>query len=370
MKCRLLPAVIGILCALYGSFSLAQVGVSPLACPPESASKANLSPTSASSSENPSTSETQGPIAAWVGQEPISAAAVDRLVRQSVGKQAVSPLAHAVLQAQALEELIAQRLVLLEAERKGQTPKPAEIDAAVAELEKLLARQKSSLREYLQSEKISLADLRRRLSWELYWPRRRREEMTQDRLEKYFQAHRRNFDGTEILVSHILLKYPDPPPPSPLDRPEAVLHPAGLKETHQKLLVEAERIRREIVSGRLDFAEAARRYSQAPTAADGGRIGWIGRLGPMVESFAKAAFALEAGQVSPPVFTPFGVHLIRCDQVRPGQKQFDEVRAEVERALARQILQEIAAAQRRWMPVRYTGVTPYWDPKTGQLVLP
>ncbi|HPP52323.1 MAG TPA: hypothetical protein PK777_05170, partial [Thermoguttaceae bacterium] len=64
------------------------------------------------------------------------------------------------------------------------------------------------------------------------------------------------------------------------------------------------------------------------------------------------------------------VHLIRCDQVRPGQKQFDEVRAEVERALARQILQEIAAAQRRWMPVRYTGVTPYWDPKTGQLVLP
>lgn len=309
------------------------------------------------------------PIAVWVGQEGISVAEVERWVRQVGGKQVLSPLAHAVLQAQALEELIAQRLVLLEAERKGQAPKPADIDAAAAELEKLLARQKRSLHEYLQTEKIALADLRRQLAWELYWPRRRREEITPQRLQDYFQQHRRQFDGTEIHVSHILLKYPNPPPPNPLDQTDKP-YPTGWKQSHQKLLAEAERIRQEILSGRLDFAEAARRYSQAPTAAEGGRIGWIPRHGVMVESFAKASFALEVGQISPPVFTPFGVHLIRCNEVRPGQKQFEQVQADVEKALARQILQEIAAAQRRWTPIRYTGDAPYWDPKTGELVLP
>ncbi len=319
--------------------------------------------------------EESRPVAAWVGQEPIPTAAVDRRVQTSVGKQALGPWAYAVLQAQALEELIRQRLVLQEAERKSQAPKSAEIDAALAELEKWLARQNRSLQEYLQTEKLCLADLRRQLAWELYWPRRLQKEITPERVEKYFQEHRRQFDGTEIHVSHILLPYPDHSPTKPVSSSEkprlpTEKPPASLQQVQQQLVAQADWIREQIRSGRLDFAEAARRYSQAGTAADGGRLGWIGRHGPMVESFSKAAFALQPGQISPPVLTPFGVHLIRCHEIRPGQKTLEQVRPAVEQALAQEILEEIAAAQRRWTPVRYTGATAYWDPKTGQLVLP
>jgi len=310
-----------------------------------------------------------GPIAAWVAQEPISKAEVDRLVRQTVGTQALSPLAQAVLQAQALEELIAQRVVLLEAERNGQAPSPAQIDAALSKLEKNLSQQNRSLQEYLQTEKITLALLRRQLAWDLYWPKRLAQEMTFDRLQAHFQAHRREYDGTELLISHILFPYPPADKRPPEQSAEATSRP-DWKQMQARLLAEAEQVRQEILSGRIGFAEAARRYSQSPTASEGGRIGWIARHGVMVESFAKAAFALPEGQVSPPVLTPFGVHLIRCDAVRPGTKPFDQVLPEVQRGFACQILQTAAAAGRRYTPVRYSGLTPYWHPQTGQLVLP
>ena len=126
---------------------------------------------------------------------------------------------------------------------------------------------------------------------------------TEERLATYFAAHRRDFDGTQLVVSHILF------------RPSA----AGEKPTEEPLK-QAEKIRGEIIAGKLTFADAARKYSAGPSRKDGGRLGTIGRHGPMDESFSRAAFALEVGQVSPPVKTSFGVHLIRCDQTKPGER--------------------------------------------------
>lgn len=308
-------------------------------------------------------------VAAWVGQEAISVGAVERLVRQSVGKQALGPLAHAVLQAQALEELVAQRLILQQVEREGQGPSPAQLKAALVALQQQIKPQHRSLQDFLHTEGIDLPELRRQLAWELYWPRRLQEEMKPERVEQYFRDHRRQFDGTQIHVSHILLRYP-PWPSAPGRTPAEEGGSTNWEKIYHDLVAKAERIRQEILSGRLSFEEAAQRYSQAPTAAAGGRIGWIGAQGPMVASFTKAVFVLQEGQISGPVASPFGIHLIRCNKIRPGQKSLEEVRAQVEKALARHIREEIAAAQRRSTPVRYTGATAYWDPQTGQLVLP
>jgi len=41
----------------------------------------------------------------------------------------------------------------------------------------------------------------------------------------------------------------------------------------------------------------------------------------MDEAFSRAAFALQTGQISPPVRSPFGVHLIRCEAIKPGTEQ-------------------------------------------------
>lgn len=57
------------------------------------------------------------------------------------------------------------------------------------------------------------------------------------------------------------------------------------------------------------FTSAARRYSKCPSGYDGGKLGWFGK-GDMVKPFEDTAFALPEGQVSEPVKTQYGYHLI------------------------------------------------------------
>lgn len=59
-----------------------------------------------------------------------------------------------------------------------------------------------------------------------------------------------------------------------------------------------------------DFGELAQKFSLCPSKARGGDLGIFGR-GRMVEAFETAAFALQPGQVSEPVKTRFGYHLIQ-----------------------------------------------------------
>ena len=85
---------------------------------------------------------------------------------------------------------------------------------------------------------------------------------------------------------------------------------------------------------------------------------------------SRAAFALEVEQVSQPVTTRFGVHLIRCDEIKPANKQWTDVRQELEKALARELLDRLARLQQRYTPVKFTGKAPYFKPGTRELVLP
>ena len=68
--------------------------------------------------------------------------------------------------------------------------------------------------------------------------------------------------------------------------------------------------------------------------------------------------------------TPFGVHLIRCDAVRPGTKKLSDVRKELEEALSRELLEKLAQVELRHTPVEFTGKLPHFQPGTCQLVTP
>lgn len=71
---------------------------------------------------------------------------------------------------------------------------------------------------------------------------------------------------------------------------------------------EANKLYDEIINGR-DFAEVAEEVSLCPSGQNGGDLGFFGR-GMMVKPFEDAAFALQKGEISKPVETQFGWHLI------------------------------------------------------------
>jgi peptidyl-prolyl cis-trans isomerase D len=86
-----------------------------------------------------------------------------------------------------------------------------------------------------------------------------------------------------------------------------------------------------------EFAALAAEYSDDPgSAKDGGELGWSGR-GVYVPEFEEALFALDVGQVSAPVKTQFGYHLIELEELRSGSLQpFEEVQADLTQELQQQ----------------------------------
>ncbi|WP_130471386.1 peptidylprolyl isomerase [Candidatus Magnetaquicoccus inordinatus] len=87
------------------------------------------------------------------------------------------------------------------------------------------------------------------------------------------------------------------------------------------------------------FKALAEKYSQDGTAKDGGDLGWFGE-GLMVPAFEEAAFALAVGEISAPVRTPFGWHLIRVDE----KEQLDPDSLEAQR---KELTERVAEAKTR-----------------------
>ncbi|MEM8694205.1 MAG: peptidylprolyl isomerase [Pseudomonadota bacterium] len=110
---------------------------------------------------------------------------------------------------------------------------------------------------------------------------------------------------------------------------------------------EAAAIKAEIDAG-ADFAATAREKSTGPSGPNGGQLGWFG-TGAMVPSFEAAVIALEVGEVSDPVQTQFGWHVIVLNETRtPDAPTLDDVREEilqeVRDAAVETLVGELAAA--------------------------
>ena len=73
--------------------------------------------------------------------------------------------------------------------------------------------------------------------------------------------------------------------------------------------MEAKRITDEIKGKRMTFEQGARDFSSCPSKKQGGDLGEFGK-GVMVKEFETASFALKVGEMSKPVKTQFGWHLI------------------------------------------------------------
>jgi peptidyl-prolyl cis-trans isomerase C len=103
-----------------------------------------------------------------------------------------------------------------------------------------------------------------------------------------------------------------------------------------------------------DFAELAKEHSKDPGSKDrGGDLGFFGR-GQMIPQFEEAAFALKKGEVSQPVETQFGWHILRVDERRQRPTPpFDAVKDRIRAAMIHQKAQEIAADLRGKAQIEY-----------------
>jgi parvulin-like peptidyl-prolyl isomerase len=114
-----------------------------------------------------------------------------------------------------------------------------------------------------------------------------------------------------------------------------------VKASH--ILVETEETAKEVLdklNNEADFAELAKEYSTGPSAEEGGDLGYFGK-GDMVAEFAEAAFNLELDQISQPVKTQFGYHIIKVfDKKEAGVESFDDVKDDIENDLLSQRKQQ------------------------------
>ncbi len=290
-------------------------------------------------------------VAAMVDDDPVEVAEVQRMMDLIFPDKKPGGNLLPMAQAQVLEEIVDRRLVLAYAREAGDAPSAEELAKAVKKLQIRMAAKGRKVSDVLKAESITEADLTRQVLWRIVWDRYLARYRTPKRRETWFQDHHADIDGTELVVSHILL------------RPAAGAGPKDIEALEKQ----AASVRAEIIAGKLDFAEAAKKYSTAPSGKQGGRLGKIGRRGPQDEAFSRAAFQLKAAEISPPVRTPFGVDLIRCDEVVPGTKTLAGLSAPVDDALAKELLEKLSQLERTKTPVKYTSAWPHFKPGTREV---
>ncbi|CAN8019565.1 unnamed protein product [Ixodes persulcatus] len=106
----------------------------------------------------------------------------------------------------------------------------------------------------------------------------------------------------QVWCSHLLVKHRDSRRPSSW-REEKVTR------SKEEALDIIKGYREQIASGKATFEELATQFSDCSSAKNKGDLGTFGR-GAMQKPFEEAAFALNVGELSEPVFTDSGVHLI------------------------------------------------------------
>ncbi|MFP4537473.1 MAG: peptidylprolyl isomerase [Dichotomicrobium sp.] len=108
---------------------------------------------------------------------------------------------------------------------------------------------------------------------------------------------------------------------------------------------EAKAIAKQLADG-ADFAELAKEKSTGPSSANGGDLGFFSKE-QMVTPFAEAAFKMEKGEISEPVKTRFGWHVIKVEDKRDRQPpKFADIKERLKGSLVRQNLQERMAKLR------------------------
>ncbi len=231
----------------------------------------------------------------------------------------------ALLMKTALDTLIGEKLMEGEIAQLGITATEAEVDELVADV-----RQQNNITEPAQFEQLLAGEgltmaayrdmlrkriLRDRLLRVKIGPKVKVTE--EDLKAAYAQFARMESEDSEVHARHILVQV------DPKATPEQV---EAARKRAEAIAVEARR-------PGMDFSALARARSEGPSASDGGDLGWFKR-GVMVPAFERVAFTLKEGEVSEPVRTNFGWHVLKVEEKRAvAATSYEEMRPKLEAKL-------------------------------------
>jgi parvulin-like peptidyl-prolyl isomerase len=139
-------------------------------------------------------------------------------------------------------------------------------------------------------------------------------------LKRYYESNKRKYQVREqVRARHILIKTPKKATPEQI---------AEAKAKADKIAAEAKSKNNDET-----FAALAKMHSEGPTASRGGDLSFFTR-NRMVKEFDQKAFSMKVGEISDPVKTRFGWHIIRVVERKDKRlRSFEEVRDSIERTL-------------------------------------
>lgn len=213
-----------------------------------------------------------------------------------------------------LQLLVDENLILTKAYNEGIFAEDAQVDRRLDQAIRDISSNFQSHQQFLQAlqmEGLSLDELKKRYREQISKQIVKEQILNQ---KVYAKINISEHDKTKFYETH---KNSFPKRPKTVKIGEIVIEPqtgsAGLdtaKDTIQNLKAKLDR--------GANFAELATEYSECPSASQGGDLGFFGR-GEMVKPFSDAAFALEIGEISQPVLTQYGYHLIMLEDKKDGE---------------------------------------------------
>lgn len=236
-----------------------------------------------------------------------------------------------------LEDLIDLELIVQYLRTKNVTVNNLQIAAQIKRLEQIITENEEKPKEVLEKLGFNTARLKKRLVDAAMWENYFSSQVDDKVLQKYFELHKEQFDGTEVRGSQIYLKLSANPTKAEIEAATKKL--AGYKK--------------QIEAGDITFADAAKKWSQSPSGKNGGDLGFSMYSGKNPEAFSKVLFKLEQGEVSEPFQTPFGMHLMTVTERRPGTFQMEDVRGIVRHQLRQELWNRRAEAQRKEAKIEY-----------------
>jgi peptidyl-prolyl cis-trans isomerase SurA len=236
-----------------------------------------------------------------------------------------------------LDALITDKLVEKEIAAKGIRVDEEDVDHYVARVREQNRLSEEQLREALAQQGLTWEKYREQVRAEIQKIQllnreiRGKVNVTPQDVERYYEAHKSDYARpARVHLRHIVLRLARDAPP----------------EVEQAVRERLEAIRKRVVEGGEDFAAVAKEVSEDAAAQSGGDLGEV-EPGKILPQFQEAVARLREGEVSSPIRTDAGLHLLRVEKrIAEGFVPLREVSDEIREKLYSKALDE---RYRRWL---------------------